>query len=368
MSDGSGESLSARKVDHIRICTDPNTYRVESDSAWFDRLRFVHRALPRSNFAKVSIATTFLGKPVAAPLFISSMTGGSAESYELNKIFARTAQRLGIAVGMGSIRILLRKPQALPDFQLKKLAPDVPVFANIGAAQLLEFSPEQILGLVDDLACDAIAVHLNAGQELAQADGDDNFEEWQQGLEAFIAASPLPVIVKETGFGIDPHTILASAAAGAAAIDIAGSGGTNWMLVEQHRLGQAEAERFPFDTWGIPTAVATAAAKTVLATGKNTGGRPAPELHASGGIRNGLDGAKAIALGAQSFGVALPLVRAAAEGGQDAVIKVLENYIRDLRVAIVLSGGSDVRDLQQAGLVRDTSFSSFVEQLVSASG
>src|SRR5690606_31077370 len=130
---------------------------------------------------------TFLGKPVAAPLFISSMTGGSAESYELNKIFARTAQRLGIAVGMGSIRILFRKPQALPDFQLKKLAPDVPVFANIGAAQLLEFSPEQILGLVDDLACDAIAVHLNAGQELAQADGDDNFEEWQQGLEAFIA-------------------------------------------------------------------------------------------------------------------------------------------------------------------------------------
>ena len=354
MSDG--HSIGDRKAQHLEICSQPDTYDVEGGTTGLAGLQFVHRALPEIDEREVRIQTEFLGTGVSMPLFISSMTGGSTESYRVNKQLAEVAQRTGIPVGMGSIRILFRKPEVIDHFRLKTYAPDVPVFANIGGVQLIDADNRPLIELLQELGVDGVAVHLNPGQELAQPEGDRGFRGVLEGVRRLCSESPVPVLVKETGCGIAPWEAEQLLAAGAFYVDIAGSGGTNWITVERYRLhGEDELVAREFSDWGTPTG-------PLLATLSHLRGK----VLASGGLRIGMDLAKCVALGAHSVGMALPFVRAVQSGGVDAGVALAQRFGRVLRTAMVLTGSATLEALRDAPMLRTETFSSTVTQLIQA--
>lgn len=332
--------LGSRKTQHLEICLDPERH-IETDGTRLDQVHLVHQAIPALDTETIDPRGHLLGLPTAQPFFISSMTGGSDAGYRTNKLLADVAQELGIAVGMGSIRILLRKPEVLDHFMLKRQAPKVPVFANIGAVQL-GTACDRIVDLIDRLEVDGIAIHLNPAQELFQSDGDRDFRRVRDSIAAFIEASPVPVIVKETGMGIHPGTVADLFALGARYVNVAGSGGTNWVRVESYRDDGAAASAPLFDRWGIPTALALAA------LGRNRRG-----VLASGGIRNGLEIAKAIALGAEAVGLALPFVRAIKQHGVAGGVELGRRLARELWLAMALSGSATLGALRGAPLWLD---------------
>jgi isopentenyl-diphosphate Delta-isomerase len=335
----SGPGMSARKAQHLSICIDDQQYSVESSSTRLGEAHLVHHALPEVNASDVTTATTFLERPVAMPLFISSMTGGSDGAYQVNKDLATVAEALKIPVGMGSIRILLRKPDVIEHFRLKQFAPSVPVFANIGGVQLPREDHDRLYRLVEELRVDAIAVHLNPGQELVQPGGDHDFAGVTDGIARFVAGSPVPVIVKETGFGIHPAEVARLLDMGVRYVDIAGAGGTNWNRVEGYRNDDpaAAAAAMQFDRWGIPTGLALAAL-----------GRSTPGILASGGIRTGMDVLTALALGARGVGMALPFVRHVVTGGVDGAVAFGREVEYVIRTGMVLSGVTRVDQLRTA--------------------
>jgi isopentenyl-diphosphate delta-isomerase type 2 len=345
--------LSTRKAQHLEICVREDEYGVESGTTGFEHLSFVHRALPEIAMEEVDTAVEFLGYRCRLPMFISSMTGGSAEGYQVNKQLARAAQQAGVPVGMGSVRILFRKPEVLDHFRLKELAPDVPVFANIGAVQLRDMKHADIIEMIDRLEVDAVAVHLNPGQELFQPDGDRDFRGVLDGISRFRERVRIPMMIKETGFGIAPSLVGELLNRGADWVNLAGAGGTNWVQVESHRLPPEtrEAAR-EFNAWGLPTAVILAALE----------GRTDRVL-ASGGVRSGLDLAKATALGARLSGFALPLVRAVTEGGVDGVLSYIERLETVLRNVMMLTGSRTTEDLRQQRLMRTRAFADSVAEL-----
>ncbi|MEE8440630.1 MAG: type 2 isopentenyl-diphosphate Delta-isomerase, partial [Spirochaetia bacterium] len=254
------EPIGRRKAEQLEICIDPENYSVENGSSMIDDVRLIHRSLPELNADDVDTSAEFLGSRVALPCFISSMTGGSAEAFKANKDLARVAQEAQIPVGMGSIRVLFRNPEVIDHFRLKELAPDIPVFANIGAVQLRDRENRTLIELIRRLEVDAISVHLNAGQELSQPEGDRDFRGVLAGIAKLCEECPVPVIVKETGFGVGPDEAGALIDAGARYVDVAGSGGTNWMTVEGYRLNEpARQVTDEFAGWGIPTAALLAA-------------------------------------------------------------------------------------------------------------
>ena len=300
------------------------------------------------------------------------MTGGSAGGLRVNRELARAANEARIAFGMGSFRVLLRDPSRIEDFRLRDLLPDVPLLANIGGVVLRESGPRVILELAERTEADALVVHLNPGQELFQPGGDRDFRGVTGALRELISIATIPVIVKETGFGVGPGETLALLEAGAAWVDLAGAGGTNWIAVESHRLdpGPLREAAADFADWGHPTALLLAATASLLAA---TAGRvpPRPEggalpLIASGGLRSGVDAAKALALGAGLVGMALPLVRAVAgeAGGRDAVLAYIERVAIGLRSAMLLTGSRTLADLRRGILRMDPNFSAEVKDLI----
>ncbi|MFW6313372.1 MAG: alpha-hydroxy-acid oxidizing protein, partial [Spirochaetota bacterium] len=236
---GNDDSIGERKAQHLEICADAARYQVEGGRTLLDAVRFVHRSLPELDEGEIDLTTEFLDDTISMPLFISSMTGGSAEGYQVNKILAQVAQAAGVPVGMGSIRILYRKPEVIDHFMLKRIAPDVPVFANIGGVQLIDPDQRHLVELIRRLEVDAIAVHLNPGQELAQPEGDRSFRGVLDGIARLCELAPVPIIVKETGFGIGRAEALRLTDRGVRYVDVAGSGGTNWVTVEGHRMSDA---------------------------------------------------------------------------------------------------------------------------------
>lgn len=352
-----GPAMSRRKAQHLSICLDDETYVVETNRTRLDEVHLVHRALPEIDEGAVDTSVDFLGTSVALPIFISSMTGGSDGGYQINKDLAAVAEELRIPVGMGSIRILLRKPDVTEHFQLKRYAPSVPVFANIGGVQLPEVDHDEIFRLIDTLGVDAIAVHLNPGQELVQPGGDRDFRGILDAIERFVRRAPVPVIVKETGFGIPPWEIDALQERGVAAVDIAGAGGTNWSRVESYRQEDdtAAAAATEFDDWGIPTALILASL-----------GRHRAGVFASGGIRNGIDVVKALALGADAVGLALPFVRAVASGGISEAVAYGRQVQYVIRTGMTLMGCTGIRDLRDAPVWIDEALRRDAESLRAA--
>ncbi len=297
---------------------------------------------------------SFLGARTALPFFISCMTGGSEGGGRINRELAAAAQAVGIPVGLGSIRVLLEDPGLFDQFHVKSVAPDVPVLANISAVQVRDGDTAALLSMVQRLEAQALVVHLNAGQELFQPEGDRDFRGLKAAIARLCEASHVPVIVKETGFGIGPGLVRELLRAGAAYVDLAGAGGTNWITVEAYRLS-AEDRRAAadFSDWGVPTAVLLASCRT----GKD-------HVLASGGIRSGMDAAKAIAMGAVLAGMALPMVRAAASAGSEGVVKLLRRMERTLRTAMLLTGSRTVADLRRGTIWMEPGLEASVESFL----
>jgi isopentenyl-diphosphate delta-isomerase len=333
------ESTEQRKSRHLDVClADDVASRL--DAGW-NAVRLRHEALPEIALADVDVTTTFLGLPLRAPLLISSMTGGTARAAEINRRLARGAEAAGIAFALGSGRAMLEDDALRATFDVRAVAPDVTLFANLGAVQLnYGVRTDDARRLVDALDANGLYLHLNPLQEAIQPGGDTNFRALEPKIAALCAALDVPVIAKSVGSGIAPSTAARLLSCGVAAIDVAGAGGTSWARVEGKRSGDAARERIAeaFGDWGYATPRATAAVRAAL---------PAVPLVASGGIRDGVHVAKALALGADLAGLALPFLRAADES--DAAVAVLiDELVIALRIAVFASGSRTVADLRDA--------------------
>jgi isopentenyl-diphosphate delta-isomerase len=333
------ESTERRKSRHLDVClADDVASRL--DAGW-DAVRLRHEALPEIALADVDIATTFLGLPLRAPLLISSMTGGTARAAEINRRLARGAEAAGIAFALGSGRAMLEDDALRSTFDVRAVAPDVVLFANLGAVQLnYGVRVDDARRLVDVLDANGLYLHLNPLQEAIQPGGDTNFRALEPKIAALCEALGVPVVAKSVGSGIAPSTAARLLDCGVAAIDIAGAGGTSWARVEGKRSGDAGRERIAeaFGDWGYATPRATAAVRAAL---------PNVPLVASGGIRDGVQVAKALALGADLAGLALPFLRAADESDA-AVAALIDELVTALRIAVFASGARTIAGLRDA--------------------
>jgi isopentenyl-diphosphate Delta-isomerase len=339
--DGSGRRAAptvGRKADHIRINLQADVGAKGIDSG-FDEYRFRHQALPELDLDAVDTSVGVLGRRLAAPLLVSSMTGGTPEARSLNRALAEVAQARGLAMGLGSGRVLLEHPEVQDTFDVRPLAPDVLLLANLGAVQLNRgVTADDCRRLVGRLGADALVLHLNPLQEALQPEGDACFGGLLRRIEALCGRLEAPVVVKEVGWGIAPDTVRRLLDAGVAAIDVAGAGGTSWSEVERHRIQDPVRSRVAaaFSGWGISTAEALRLARVAA---------PSSPVFASGGVRTGIDVAKAVALGADLVGVAGPFLRAAA-GGVRAADDLAVELAEVLRVAMFCVGARTVSDLK----------------------
>ncbi|WP_291834011.1 type 2 isopentenyl-diphosphate Delta-isomerase [Brevundimonas sp.] len=309
-----------------------------------DAVRFVHEALPDLDYGKIDLGADFLGRRLKAPLLISSMTGGPSRAEAINARLAEAAQHLGIALAVGSQRAALEAGGAPGlDMALRLKAPDTPILANIGAAQLTRgVGPDEARRIVDMVAADALIVHLNPLQEACQPEGDRDWWGVGAALEALIRTVDFPVVVKETGAGLSAATCRRLAAMGVAALDVAGAGGSNWALVEGERAESPadKAHAAAFGDWGIPTARAIAEARAAC---------PRTLIIGSGGIRDGVDAARAIRLGADMVGQAAGVL-AAATVSTEAVVAHFQTVIRQLKTVCFCTGSANLTALARAPL------------------
>ncbi len=343
--DGTDEEMTVdRKDDHIRIVEEED---VETGGTGFRDIQLIHEALPEIDYVNIDTSIEFLGRELAAPIVIESMTGGHPNTTKINRSLAMAAEESGVAMGVGSQRAGLEDDdeELLESYTIvRDVAPTAFLYGNIGAAQLAEYGVEGVEQAVEMIDADAMAVHLNFLQEAAQPEGDVDARNCLDAIETVAQELSVPVIVKETGNGISRETAKQLAEAGVDCIDVAGKGGTTWSGVEAYRaaaIGDRRHERVGtrFRNWGIPTAVSTLEAL---------------EHHdcvvASGGVRSGLDVAKAIALGARAGGLAKPFLSPAGQGA-DAVIELLEDLLAELETAMFVTGSEAVDELQQTDYV-----------------
>jgi isopentenyl-diphosphate delta-isomerase len=334
-----GESTEARKARHLDVCLNEDVAS-RLDAGW-DAVRLHHEALPEFALADVDVATSFLGLPLRAPLLVSSMTGGTERARAVNLRLARAAEAAGIAFALGSGRALLENPALRPTFDVRAVAPKLVLFANLGAVQLnYGVGLDGARRLVETLGANGLYLHLNPLQEALQAGGDTNFRGLEPKIAALCAGLGVPVIAKSVGSGIAPSTAARLLACGVAAIDVAGAGGTSWALVEGKRADDPARDRIAqaFGAWGYPTPGATAALRAAF---------PHTPLVASGGIRDGVQVAKALALGADLAGLALPFLRAA-ESSEAAVAGLIDELVTALRIALFATGSRTVAGLRDA--------------------
>jgi isopentenyl-diphosphate delta-isomerase len=312
--------------------------------AGFDAIRFVHEALPDLDHAGIDLGADFLGRRLKAPLLISSMTGGPARAEAINAHLAEAAQALGIALAVGSQRAALESGAGGGLNQsLRDLAPDTPILANIGAAQLTRgFGLDQAKRVIDMIGADALIVHLNPLQEACQPEGDRDWRGVGAGLEALIRTLDVPVVVKETGAGLSAATARRLVTMGVAALDVAGAGGANWGLIEGERADAPadKAHALAFADWGIPSTRAIAEVRAAC---------PHAVIIGSGGVRDGVDAAKAIRLGADLVGQAAGVLQAATVS-TEAVVDHFEVVIRQLRTVCFCTGSPDLPALRRAKL------------------
>jgi isopentenyl-diphosphate Delta-isomerase len=330
--------VASRKADHVRINLEEDV-AAKGVGSGFEDYYFLHAALPELDLDQVDPSMELFGRRLSAPLLISCMIGGTEQAASLNRVLAQVAQQLHVAMGLGSGRILLEEPDVLRTFDVRPVAPDVPLFANLGAIQLNKgYGVDHCRRLVDALGADALVLHLNALQEAVQPEGDTCFAGLLAKIGELCRRLDVPVVVKEVGWGIAPDVVRALIDAGAAAVDVAGAGGTSWSEVERRRINEPWRARVAaaFAGWGIPTAECLRQAVRVA---------PEARIFASGGIRDGIDAAKAIALGADLVGVAGPFLRAAAEG-EEAAWDLGRELVETLRIAMFSVGARTLADLR----------------------
>jgi len=335
--------INQRKLDHIKIVSEEDD--VDRKQYYFDRIHLTHRALPELNLAEVDPSTRFMGKDLSFPLIISSMTGGADEELvKINRNLAVAAEAEGIALAVGSQRVLRSDDAARASFELRKYAPNSLLLANLGAVQLnYEMGFADCEAVVDVLDADGLYLHLNPLQEAVQPEGDTNFSSLRSKIAVIVQTLKKPIIVKEVGAGISPEDVEHLLAAGVKYIDLAGCGGTSWSRVESRRSDEPTLGEL-FSDWGIPTPVALRLMKPY---------RQEMKMIASGGVRSGIDMAKSMILGASLCGMARPFLNPARESS-DAVRAVIQRVKREFVTAMFLLGTGTIGDIKDnEGLILD---------------
>ena len=327
-------SVAQRKDDHIAQCLrDP---AIDRSASGFDSITLVHRALPELDFDKVDTSITFLGKELSFPFMLSSMTGGtSKETVTINQNLAMAAQECKVALAVGSQRVMFEDKKAEESFRLREFAPDIPLIANLGAVQLnYGFGIEECRKAVKVLEADALFLHLNPLQEVIQKGGDRNFEYLADKIKSIRAKLEVPLMIKETGCGLSQADYRLLINCGIRYIDVAGRGGTSWSRIE-HLCNKDDSNLgLAFQDWGLSTVETLEEAKPF---------RNQLFLIAGGGIRSGIDLAKAMSLGASMGSAALPFLKAALES-KNAVVKLIEEYREQFKVALFLTGHKNIKD------------------------
>ena len=333
-----------RKEDHLRLCLGPGVSH-RGVTSGFERYRIPHSALPEVDLDAVDLSTTFLGHELRLPLLISSMTGGSELAGRVNRHLAEAAQATGVALGLGSMRICLEDPASVGTFAVRDLAPDIPIYANLGAVQLnYGVGAPEGTRLVEMVEADGLILHLNPLQEAIQPEGDTRFAGLEDRIGEFVAGLDVPVVAKEVGAGISGEVARRLVDRGVRAIDVAGASGTSWARIEGKRAGDPVTAELGelFGDWGIPTSEALVEVR---------GSVPEVPVVASGGVRHAVEAAVAIALGANLVGIARPFLEAAVTS-TEAVVERIEAFARGLRIAMFVGGVPSIEALRQLRLDR----------------
>ena len=329
--------IDQRKADHIKINLEQDVRSTLTTG--LENYHFTHEALPELDLNRIDTSLSLFGKKLQSPILISSMTGGTAEAETINLRLAEAAQETGIAMGVGSQRAAIEHPEQAKTFQVRKVAPDILLFANLGAVQLnYGYGIDQCKAAVDMIEADALILHLNPLQEAVQDAGDVNFAGLSKKIEEVCKKIEVPVIAKEVGWGISEKTAKLLADCGVSAIDVAGAGGTSWSQVEMHRAPDEFTRQLAatFVGWGIPTS------DSILNVVKAV---PDITIFASGGIKDGLDIAKCIALGARLGGMAGQFLKAAAVSTEKAV-EMMKLTKRQIEVTMFAAGVEKLETLK----------------------
>ena len=331
--------IKKRKKDHLKIALSSVS---QAGDPGFSRYRFIHNALPEFDFNTIDTSTTFLGKKVNYPFFISCMTGGIADGERINKNLAKAAQKYKIAMGVGSQRIAIEHPELRKLFNVRAYAKDVPVIANVGLVQLnYGFGLAELQKCVDMVEANALALHVNPIQEVIQPEGDRNFEKLLPKLEKLVKKLSVPVIVKEVGFGLSEDVVRRLNNVGVRIFDTAGWGGTNWAIIEGLRGKADRALGELFSGWGIPTTDSIIAAAKVKEEKKDD----SFVILGSGGVRTGVDIAKCIALGSDLAGLAAPFAEVALISDEKVGI-LIERLSAELKIAMFGIGARNILELK----------------------
>jgi len=334
------EDITARRKDaHLDLCATGDVEPV-GNSTLLEHVHLVHCAMPEMATDDVDLSTPFLGKQLRHPLLVTGMTGGTERAGVVNRDLALLAERHGLAFGVGSQRAMAEDVARAASYRVRQVAPTVALLGNIGLYQAVRLGVDGVRRLMEDIDADGIALHLNAGQELTQPEGDRDFRGGYDVVAALVKAFGDRLLVKETGCGIGPDVARRLVELGVRNLDVSGLGGTSWVRVEQLRASGVQAQvGAEFSAWGIPTAAAVATVRAAVG--------PEVRLVGSGGVRTGLEVAKLLALGADLGGMALPLFRAQQAGGVEAAEQALEVILSGLRQALVLTGSRSCAELRQ---------------------
>ena len=332
--------LAERKQDHLDLCLREDV-SAEHKTTLLEEVELIHEALPEVSYDQLDTSRKWLGKKLRVPLVITGMTGGTRQAFAVNRDMAKVAEACGIAFGVGSQRAMQSRPDSKWTYEVRKYAPTTIVMANIGLGQACTMKLPEYAPLIEALDADGLCLHLNVGQEMIQAEGDRDFRGGLQAFRRLHRGLNIPVIAKETGCGISRATAIRLKEAGIRNLDLSGAGGTSWIRIEALRENPDESPGAVFREWGIPTAGSLV---QVEGLGLKT--------IASGGIRTGLDVARAIALGATLAGVALPVYQAYRADGVPGAMAFVERLVHELKVAMLLTGSKNLRELAKADHIR----------------
>jgi isopentenyl-diphosphate delta-isomerase len=353
--------IKNRKDEHILLTS---TEKVESnESTWLEHIKFVHNALPELNLDDIILSCDFLGKSISAPIIIGAMTGGTELSKKINVSLAKAAEKYKIPMMVGSQRVILKHPETKDTFSVvRENAPSIPLVGNIGIAQVASSENfDYIEELITNIDADALAIHLNVIQEVIQPEGDKIFAGAIKKIQDLKNQYSIPIIIKETGCGISREVVLKLVEIGIDAIDVSGVGGTSWVAVEYYRAKKQKSKSRMnlgklFWDWGIPTAASIIEVNSVV---KNNVSKI--KIIGSGGIRNGIDIAKALRIGANYAAIARPFLIASLEG-QESVDQFIEKIMNELKITMLLTGSKDINELTKTPVVIESSLKNWIKQ------
>lgn len=348
------KDISQRKADHLALA-EHGDVGFKQTTTLFECVRLIHDALPELSFEELDTSVNVLGKRLAAPIVIAAMTGGHERAERINRELASLAEQHQIGFGVGSQRAMHKSPEKVRSYAIRDVAPNALVLGNLGLVQASSMTTAEIEDLVVAIGADALCLHLNPAQEMIQDDGDRDFRGGLETLARLTTELRVPIIAKETGCGISSHVARRLREAGVRHVDVSGAGGTSWVAVEAHRASEARRPLgYTFWDWGIPTA---ASVHLVHHFGFDT-------VIATGGVKTGLDIAKAIALGATLGGVARPVLQALERGGREGASAMLTQIAEELRVAMLLVGARNLIELGRAPRIVSGELSDWLRQKI----